>query len=83
MAASICGSDIHALYSGLMQDWYAFPVIIDHQGADVVVEVGKGVPSIQVGDRVTAETTLTPCGTCEYYRQAQTNMCGLEGPFFH
>ena len=75
MAASICSSDIHALYNGLMADRYRYPVIIGHEGAGVVVEVGEGVRSIQVGDRVTAETTLTACGTCEYCRRGETNMC--------
>ena len=75
MAASICSSDIHALYNGLMADRYAYPVIIGHEGAGVVVEVGEGVTSVKVGDRVTAETTLTACGTCEYCRKGETNMC--------
>ena len=76
MAASICGSDVHALYNGAMADRYRYPVIIGHEGAGLVVEVGEGVHSIKVGDRVTAETTLTACGTCEYCRQSLTNMCG-------
>ena len=73
MAASICASDIHALYNGLMADRYRYPVIIGHEGAGVVVEVGEGVEDIRVGDRVTAETTLTSCGTCEYCRKGETN----------
>ncbi len=75
MAASICASDVHALYNGLMADRYRYPVIIGHEGAGVVVEVGEGVHGIKVGDRVTAETTLTACGTCEYCRRSETNMC--------
>lgn len=75
MAASICASDIHALFNGLMADRYRYPVIIGHEGAGVVVEVGEDVNSIKVGDRVTAETTLTACGTCEYCRKGETNMC--------
>lgn len=76
MAASICGSDIHALFNGLMADRYRCPVIIGHEGAGEVVEVGEGVTSFKVGDRVTAETTLKACGTCEYCRKGQTNLCG-------
>ena len=75
MAAAICSSDIHALYNGLMADRYRYPVIIGHEGAGIVVDVGEGVQSIKVGDRVTAETTLTACGTCEYCRKGETNMC--------
>ena len=75
MAASICGSDVHALYNGAMADRYRYPVIIGHEGAGVIVEVGEGVNTLKVGDRVTAETTLTACHTCEYCRQSETNMC--------
>lgn len=75
MAASICASDVHALFNGLMADRYRYPVIIGHEGAGVVVEVGEGVETIKVGDRVTAETTLTACGICEYCRKGETNMC--------
>lgn len=75
LAASICSSDVHALYNGYMADRYRYPVIIGHEGAGEVVEVGEGVTSIQVGDRVTAETTLTACGTCDYCRRGETNMC--------
>lgn len=75
MAASICASDLHALYNGLMADRYRYPVIIGHEGAGVVVEIGTGVSTIRVGDRVTAETTLEACGTCEYCRKGETNMC--------
>ena len=64
-----------SVYNGLMADRYAYPVIIGHEGAGVVVEVGEGVTSVKVGDRVTAETTLTACGTCEYCRKGETNMC--------
>lgn len=75
MAASICASDVHALYNGLMADRYRYPVTIGHEGAGIVTEIGEGVTSIQVGDRVTAETTLETCGTCEYCRKAQYNLC--------
>lgn len=75
LATCICSSDVHALYNGLMADRYRYPVIIGHEGAGVVVEVGEGVRSIKVGDRVTAETTLEACGTCEYCRRSETNMC--------
>lgn len=75
MAASICASDVHALFNGLMGDRYSYPVIIGHEGAGEVVAVGEGVTTIKVGDRVTAETTLTACGTCEYCRRSETNMC--------
>jgi len=75
MAAAICGSDVHALYHGMLADRYHYPVIVGHEGAGVVVEVGPGVTSFKVGDRITAETTLSTCGTCEYCHKGQTTHC--------
>ena len=42
-----------------------FPAILGHEGAGVVVEVGEGVTSLEVGDHVIP--LYTPeCRTCEY-----------------
>lgn len=52
-AAGICGSDIHT-YKGL-HPFRKPPVIIGHEIAGEVVEVGEGVTEVSVGDRVTVE----------------------------
>lgn len=52
-AAGICGSDIHT-YKGL-HPFRKPPVIIGHEIAGEVVEIGEGVTGISVGDRVTVE----------------------------
>lgn len=75
MAAAVCASDVHALYKGYMADRYHYPVVIGHEGAGIITEVGPGVKYFKVGDRVTSETTLESCGICEYCRKGQYNMC--------
>src|SRR4051794_15617258 len=51
-----------------------FPVIMGHEGAGVVVEVGEGVTSVAVGDHVIP--LYTPeCRQCEYCLNPKTNLC--------
>ncbi|MGQ7844807.1 S-(hydroxymethyl)glutathione dehydrogenase/class III alcohol dehydrogenase [Granulosicoccus sp. 3-233] len=52
----------------------AFPAILGHEGAGVVVEVGPGVTSLEPGDHVIP--LYTPeCRECEYCLNPKTNLC--------
>jgi S-(hydroxymethyl)glutathione dehydrogenase/alcohol dehydrogenase len=51
-----------------------FPSILGHEGAGVVVDVGKNVTSLKKGDHVIP--LYTPeCRTCEYCTSGRTNLC--------
>ena len=51
-----------------------FPAILGHEGAGVVIEVGDGVTSLEVGDHVIP--LYTPeCRECEYCLNPKTNLC--------
>ena len=51
-----------------------FPAILGHEGAGVVVELGEGVTSLEVGDHVIP--LYTPeCRECEYCLHPKTNLC--------
>ena len=57
----ICSSDLH-MTSG---HGYTYPAetILGHEYAGEVVDVGSGVGSLKVGDRITA-MPMAGCGTC-------------------
>src|SRR5699024_4661995 len=51
-----------------------FPVVLGHEGAGVVVEVGEGVTSVKPGDHVIPLYTAE-CGQCKMCRSGKTNLC--------
>lgn len=71
-ATGICGSDVHA-YRGT-HPFRKPPVILGHEIAGEVEEVGKKVKNIQLGDPITVEPQ-THCGSCPYCFEGKYNLC--------
>jgi D-xylulose reductase len=60
----ICGSDIHYYTHGRIGDFVVRePMVLGHESAGVVVEVGDKVTNVKVGDRVAMEPE-EPCRLC-------------------
>ena len=71
----VCGSDVHFFETGVRKGKpFQLPFILGHECAGMVAEVGEGVKSIKVGDRVCFEPQIT-CGKCVYCRSGHYNMC--------
>ena len=51
-----------------------FPVVLGHEGAGIVVEVGEGVTSVRPGDHVIPLYTAE-CGECLFCKSGKTNLC--------
>ncbi len=75
-AASICGTDVHIWN---WNEWAQhrmkkIPIVFGHEVAGKVIEVGKNVTSIQVGDRISAETHIVD-NTCYQCRTDRKHVC--------
>ena len=51
-----------------------FPVVLGHEGAGIVVEVGEGVSSVKPGDHVIPLYTAE-CRECLFCKSGKTNLC--------
>lgn len=71
----ICGSDMHYYETGAIGDYVVEPpFVLGHEPGGTVVEVGKNVKHLKVGDRVALEPGKT-CGHCEFCREGKYNLC--------
>ncbi|HKF71862.1 MAG TPA: S-(hydroxymethyl)glutathione dehydrogenase/class III alcohol dehydrogenase [Stellaceae bacterium] len=71
-ATGICHTDAYTL-SGADPEGL-FPSILGHEGAGIVVDVGKDVTSLKKGDHV-IPLYVPECRTCDYCTSGRTNLC--------
>ena len=68
-ASGVCGSDL--------MEWYRkdrIPVVLGHETAGEIIEVGQGVNHLKVGDRVVASHHV-PCLKCRLCRKGHETIC--------
>ena len=69
IASGICGSDV--------MEWYRIkkaPLVLGHEIAGEIVEVGEGVERYKIGDRVFVSHHI-PCNTCHYCLRGHHTAC--------
>jgi len=72
-ACGVCHTDLHVVETG---GWgMKFPILLGHEGAGIVEEVGEGVTSVAPGDRVVI-AWRAPCGdSCRSCKRGDPRRC--------
>ena len=75
LACGLCHSDLHVVET---KGWgMRFPILLGHEGAGVVEEVGSEVTSVASGDRVVV-AWRAPCGDCPQCRRGDPRRCSSQ-----
>ena len=72
-AAGVCHSDLHVMKGDQPMK---MPIILGHEGAGIVEDVGEGVTSVEPGDPVIPIWRMS-CGTCEYCLGGRPALCDV------
>ena len=71
----VCGSDLHYYEAGgIGPNIVKPPFVLGHEAGGTVVEIGKNVTNLKVGDKVALEPGKT-CGKCEFCKTGRYNLC--------
>lgn len=71
-ACGICGSDVHGYDGGSGRR--IPPIVMGHEAAGTIAQVGAEVANYKPGDRVTFDSTVY-CGKCEFCGRGDVNLC--------
>ena len=71
----ICGSDVHYWLDGRIGHFVVEkPMVLGHESAGVVVDIGSKVTTLKEGDRVAMEPGV-PCRRCARCKEGRYNLC--------
>ena len=74
-AVGVCGSDVHYYEHGRIGTYVVRqPLILGHESAGVIIDVGEGVGRERIGQRVAIEPGV-PDGVCRQCRTGHYNLC--------
>jgi alcohol dehydrogenase, propanol-preferring len=72
-ACAVCRTDLHVIDGELADP--KLPLVLGHQVAGVVAELGAGVTGLAVGDHVGVPWLGWTCGVCTYCTSGRENLC--------
>ncbi|GIX46128.1 MAG: alcohol dehydrogenase [Candidatus Tectimicrobiota bacterium] len=75
-ANGACHSDLHVMTGDMRMP---MPIVLGHEAAGIVAEVGPGVTSVREGDHVVLSFSPV-CGTCYYCTQGRPQLCERKPP---
>ena len=71
--AGLCHSDIHIAHGDLPA---RLPMVLGHEGAGIIEEVGPGVTRVKPGDHVVL-SFIPNCGVCRYCATGRQSICDM------
>lgn len=71
--AGLCHSDLHVVVGDLD---VRLPLVMGHEGAGIIEEVGPGVTRVKAGDHVVC-SFIPNCGTCRYCATGRQSICDM------
>jgi NDMA-dependent alcohol dehydrogenase len=71
--AGLCHSDVHIAHGDLPA---RLPMVLGHEGAGVIEEVGPGVTRVKAGDNVVC-SFIPNCGVCRYCATGRQSICDM------
>ena len=71
--AGLCHSDVHVAHGDLEA---RLPIVLGHEGAGIIEEVGPGVTRVKAGDHVVC-SFIPNCGVCRYCASGQQSICDM------
>jgi len=73
-AVGICGSDLEMVAGARDPDYRRYPVVLGHEWAGEIVELGEGVGQLEIGQGVAVEGH-NYCGHCRQCKRGETQLC--------